>query len=146
VSKQKRKPTKKLTGKKYDGGKPDLGLIPSAAELEEGFLWTDGKAKYDAFNWHGGIMYMRILSAMQRHHTLLKAGIDFDYETRRHHAAAIRCGAGMLIQYCLEGRDELDDRIKLTKEAKTRIEKMAQGESIFDILKDLSKGKKNGKR
>lgn len=129
-----------MSGIKHDKGKPDTSLIPSAAILEEAYLWGDGKIKYTAFNWHKGLMYMRILSAMGRHYELLKSGIDFDYETRRHHGAAIRCGAAMLITFTLEGRTELDDRIQLTEEQKKNIELMAQGESIFDILKDLSKG------
>jgi hypothetical protein len=129
-----------MSGIKHDNGKPDTALIPPAAVLEEAYLWGDGKLKYTAFNWHKGLMFMRILSAMGRHYELLKAGIDFDYETNRHHAAAIRCGSAMLITFTLEGRTELDDRIKFTDEQKKKIEQMAQGESIFDILNDLSKG------
>jgi hypothetical protein len=127
-----------VSGRKFDGGKSDIGLIPSVAEFEEGFVWGDGKIKYDAFNWHGGILYMRVLSAMQRHTSLLKAGITFDYENGRHHAAAIRCGAAMLIQYDLEVRTDLDDRIRLSEGTKAKLERMAQGESMFDILKEVA--------
>lgn len=123
-----------MSGKKNDDGKPDMALIPAAAALEEAHLWADGKKKYSAYNWYDGILYMRILSAMERHLTLLKAGIDFDYETKRHHGAALRCGSAMLIQFTLENRKELDDRMLMNDEVKKKIELMAQGESIFHIL------------
>lgn len=125
-----------MGGLKYDGSKPDMSLIPSAAALEEAGVWTFGKAKYEAFNWHKGISFNRILAAIERHTTLLKAGIDMDYETKRHHAASIRCGCAMLIQFSLEARIDLDDRIKLSDDTKLKIERMAQGEMIGDILSE----------
>lgn len=131
-----------MSGKKNDSGKPDMALIPAAAALEEAHLWADGKKKYSAYNWYDGILYMRILSAMERHLTLLKAGIDFDYETKRHHGAAIRCGSAMLIQFSLEQRTELDDRMKMSEEVKKKIEDMAKGESIFDILNNVNEKQK----
>jgi hypothetical protein len=121
-------------GFKFDGTKPDMSLIPSAALFEEAAVWTFGKAKYEAYNWHKGITYSRILAAIERHSALLKAGIDLDYETKKHHAAAIRCGCAMLIQFALEGRVELDDRIKLSDETKSKIETMAKGEFIWDLV------------
>lgn len=125
-------------GSKNDQDKPDMSLIPSAAELEEAFVWSKGKKKYSAYNWHNGIMYSRILAAMQRHLSLLKAGIDMDDDTKQHHAACIRCGAAMLIQFTLEIRVELDDRIKLNSVTKEKLKKMSVGETIFDILKEFS--------
>lgn len=125
-------------GIKFDSHKPDMSLIPAAAALEEAAVWTAGKQKYAAFNWHNGINYNRIIAAIERHTQLLKAGIDMDYETRQHHAASIRCGCAMLIQFTLEKRVELDDRLKLNPETKVMIEKMAQGELMSDLLKDLS--------
>lgn len=126
------------SGLKFDGSKPDMSLIPSAALLEEAGVWTFGKQKYQAFNWHKGISYNRILAAIERHTALLKAGIDLDYETRRHHAASIRCGCAMLIQFCLEERTELDDRLKLTEQTKFKIEQMAKGELMSDIIAELA--------
>lgn len=125
---------RKQEGKKFDGQKPDTSLVPPAAILEEAFVWTFGKKKYAAFNWHNGIMYNRILAAIERHTQLLKAGITMDYETRRHHAAAIRCGCAMIIQFDLEGRTELDDRMKLSDAVKGKIENMAKGEFIWDLM------------
>lgn len=122
-------------GIKFDGVKPDMSLIPAAAALEEAAVWTFGKAKYDSFNWHKGLEYNRLLSAMERHLNLLKAGIDIDLETQRHHAAAIRCGAAMIIQFHLEQRTELDNRLKLSEETKNKIEKMSKGELVWQLLK-----------
>lgn len=125
-----------MSGLKYDGSKPDMNLIPSVAAFEEAAVWTYGKQKYDAFNWHKGINYSRVLAAMERHMQLLKAGIDYDYENGFHNAAAIRCCAAMLIQFTLEKRNDLDDRIVLTEETKEYINKMAQGNSIFSLVKE----------
>ena len=116
-----------------------MSLIPAAALLEEAGVWTFGKEKYAAFNWHKGITFNRILAAIDRHSALLKAGIDMDYETRRHHAASIRCGCAMLIQFTLEERTDLDDRMELSDEVKFKIESLAKGELITDIIADLTK-------
>lgn len=125
------------TGIKHDGKKPDMSLIPVAASVEEAGVWTAGKEKYGAHNWHNGIAYSRILAAMERHLMLLKAGITFDYETLRHHAGSIRCGSGMIIQFDLEQRTDLDDRMKMSDEAKQRLERMVKGELMMDVLKDV---------
>jgi hypothetical protein len=123
-------------GKKFDNKKPDMSLIPMAAAFEEANVWTFGKAKYDAWNWYKGMNYSRILAAMERHLTLLKAGIDFDYENGLHNAAAIRCCAGMLITFTLENRAELDDRIPMSAENKEFMNRMAQGVSIKTLLEN----------
>lgn len=128
--------SEKAIGIKHDGEKPDMSLVPAAALLEEAAVWTFGKKKYSAYNWHNGIVYSRILSAMSRHLELLKAGIDLDYETGKHHGAAIRCCAAMLIQFSLEQRTSLDDRMKINESAKKLIESLAKGESIWDIIKE----------
>jgi hypothetical protein len=123
-----------MAGIKLDQKKPDMSLIPSAAEVEEARVWTAGKVKYSAYNWYSGINYSRILAAMQRHLTLLKAGIDMDDETKAHHAACIRCGSAMLITFTLEGRFSLDDRIQMTDDAKERLKRSIAGETMIDIL------------
>jgi hypothetical protein len=121
-------------GTKHDLGKPKTSLIPVAAELEEAAVWTFGEKKYAAFNWHKGLKYGQIIAAIERHTKLYKAGLTIDYETKLHHAAAIRCCAAMLIQFDLEGRTELDDRMVLTEETKRKIEAMAQGKNVWEIF------------
>lgn len=124
-------------GVKFDGEKPDVSLVPSGALLEEAYVWSAGKKKYTAYNWYSGIEYSRILAAIGRHYELLKAGIDLDYETKRHHAAAIRCGCAMLIEFDLDGRKQLDDRMPRTEENKQHIEAMTKGEYVWDILSSV---------
>jgi Domain of unknown function (DUF5664) len=126
-------------GVKHDNGKPDMSLIPMAAALEEAAVWTFGKKKYDAWNWYKGLKYSQILSAMERHLTLLKAGQDFDYENGLHNAAAIRCCAAMLITFCVEKRSELDDRIPMSVENQEIMNKMAQGKTIKELLSEKPK-------
>lgn len=99
-------------GIKYDQEKPLLVLIPPRALEEEGHVWTFGAKKYGHWNWRKGIVYSRIISAIMRHTLAIIRGEDFDPETGRLHAAAIRCNAGMLIEFHYEGRTDLDDRFK----------------------------------
>lgn len=96
--------------RKFDGEKPMLGLIPSAALLEEGKVWTFGAKKYDQWNWTKGIKYVRIISALMRHTAAIAAGEDRDPESGCLHAAHIRCCAAMLIEFTQNNRTDLDDR------------------------------------
>jgi hypothetical protein len=105
-------------GKKYDNGKPAMGLIPPLALEAEALVWSFGQGKYDAFNWTKGIKYTRILGAMLRHTTAIMRGEDVDAESGQLHAAHVRCCAAMLIEFSMTHRDDLDDRIysKIGKE------------------------------
>jgi len=123
-------------GIKYDSQKPDISLIPTVALLDEAALWTKGKLKYSAYNWHKGLTFSRVLSAIGRHWALLNAGIDLDEETKCLHTSAIRCGAGMLSQFIVEGRTELDDRLKLDEATKAKVQALSQGEMVWDLLND----------
>lgn len=99
-------------GIKHDNEKPMLALIPPRALEEEGHVWTFGAKKYGNWNWKKGLAYTRIISAMLRHTLALMRGEDIDSESGRHHAAHIRCCAGMLLEFHFTGRIELDDRDK----------------------------------
>lgn len=96
-------------GTKYDGDKPLIALIPPRALEAEGRVWTFGMKKYAAFNWTKGIVYSRIVSAILRHTLEIMKGNYIDPETGEYHAAAIRCNAGMLIEFMETGRTDLDD-------------------------------------
>jgi hypothetical protein len=96
---------------KHDGDKPMVALIPPSALLEEAKAWTFGQKKYSPFNWTKGLSYLRILSALLRHTLAIMAGEDYDKESGCLHAAHIRCCAGMLIEFTVSGRKDLDDRI-----------------------------------
>jgi hypothetical protein len=99
-----------MSGVKYDNEKPMMALIPAAALEEEGHVWTFGGKKYGMWNWKKGLVYTRIISAILRHTIAIMRGEDVDPESGRLHAAHIRCCAGMLIEFHLAGRTDLDDR------------------------------------
>lgn len=101
-----------ITGVKHDQEKSMVGLIPPRALLEEGYVWGMGAKKYSPHNWRGGLTILRLCGAIMRHTIAIMAGEDIDPESGRHHAAHIRCDAGMLIEFFYENRAELDDRYK----------------------------------
>lgn len=103
---------KPTMGAKFDEDKPVIGLVPPRALEEEAHVWTFGAKKYSRWNWRKGIKYTRILSAILRHTIAIMKGEDIDPETGRLHAASIRCNAGMLIEFQLDNREDLDDRYK----------------------------------
>ena len=113
-----------MTGKKFDGEKPMVALVPPKALEEEARVWTFGAKKYDKWNWHKGITYVRILSAIGRHYLALLRGEDIDPESGCHHAACIRANCGMLIQFHFEGRSELDDRMLAEEQKGIELEEM----------------------
>lgn len=102
-------------GVKDDSNKPMMSLIPPSALEEEAHVWTFGAKKYSKYNWTKGIVYSRILSATFRHLVAIMKGEDIDPETGRLHAASIRCNMGMLIEFYVQGRKDLDDRYKREK-------------------------------
>lgn len=111
------KPMSPSGGIKYDDSKPMVALIPPHALTEEAKVWTFGMKKYEAFNWSKGFKYTRVLSAMLRHTIAIMMGEDRDAESGCLHAAHVRCCAAMLIEFTVQNRTELDDRI-YSKESK----------------------------
>jgi hypothetical protein len=75
-------------------------------------VWSFGAKKYQTHNWRKGLTFLRILSALLRHAFAILRGEDRDPETGLLHAAHIRCCAGMLGEFQLENRADLDDRFK----------------------------------
>lgn len=98
-------------GVKFDNEKPMVALIPASALEEEAKVWTFGAKKYSPWNWSKGLTYTRVLSAILRHTLAIMRGEDIDPETGCLHAAAIRCNAGMLIEFIMTHRTDLDDRM-----------------------------------
>ena len=77
-------------GRKYDGGKSDLALLPFDALLEVGHVLGFGAAKYDdrSDNWarvEGG--RDKYTSALLRHVVAWRLGERVDAESGRHHLA-----------------------------------------------------------
>lgn len=98
-------------GKKYDEGKPLLGLISSIATVEKGRVLTAGGVKYGWNNWREGLSWMRVISAVLRHIFAWIGGEDKDPETGISHLAHAACGIDFLLEYEVTHREK-DDRWK----------------------------------
>lgn len=101
-------------GKKFDEGKERVDLIPPDALLEVGKVFGFGGKKYGDYNWEKGIKFSRLTGASMRHGLKFQSALrsDFDEESNIYHVAHKIANDLMLLQYLLEGRDELDDRYK----------------------------------
>jgi hypothetical protein len=73
-------------GKKYDGGKPRLDLIPPLAEWAVGEVLGYGADKYGERDWRG-VDSKRFLAAARRHLNAIAKGEVFDAESGLQHAA-----------------------------------------------------------
>lgn len=88
-------------GRKFDGEKPAMDLMPPLMELEVSKVLTFGAEKYDEDNWrYVPDLHKRYRSAAKRHINALKRGEMFDEESGLHHAAHAVC--------CLMFRGEID--------------------------------------
>lgn len=120
---------------RHNSGKPKLTLIPVIAQIEEAKVWTVGEAKYGRANWEKGFDTVTILDSLFRHVAALLAGQDLDPETGIHHAAHIRCNAGMLIHMYHTETFTADSRSKISDELLGRLLKVQEGLSTaFDEL------------
>jgi len=99
-------------GKKNDDDKAMMSLLPSAALLEVGKVFSFGSKKYGDHNWRAGIKYSRLTSAGMRHRMSHNMGKDFDEESKLYHLAHSVANDLMQLQFLLENRVELDDRYK----------------------------------
>jgi hypothetical protein len=66
---------------KFDGGKPQLSLIPQLALLEVGKSFTYGAIKYAKWNYSKGMEYTRYTDAALRHINQALRGNDIDEES-----------------------------------------------------------------
>jgi len=92
-----------LAGKKFDGGKPKLSLIPPEALMALGRVLTMGAEKYGARNWEQGLEADRLIDAMLRHLVAWQFGEGTDPESGESHLAHVLCNAAFLVT--LEERD-----------------------------------------
>lgn len=104
-----------MSGIKHDSDKPKMHLTPARTEIEEAKVWTFGSRKYDEYNWAKGLKFSRIISAAKRHLNAIQQGEDIDAESGCLHAAHVRCCMAMLIEFTLDSRSELDDRLVTAK-------------------------------
>lgn len=108
VAKQTLQPTE---AKKFDAGKPPLGLISRTALEEEAKVLAFGAQKYGTHNWRAGMDFSRLVDAALRHVYAFADGEDCDKETGLSHLAHARCCLAFLLEY--EGkRLGTDDRFK----------------------------------
>ena len=94
-------------GRKFDGGKPQYGLLPPLALEETAKVLTYGAEKYEPDNWkHVPDSKRRYFDAMQRHLWAWKAGEQNDQETGLSHLAHAMCCLMFLyehdVKYSLE--------------------------------------------
>jgi len=83
---------KESHGKKYDGGKPQLYLLPPKSINEVGKVLTFGAEKYDPHNWRKvDDLQNRYTSAALRHIFAHIDGESVDEETGLSHLAHAMC-------------------------------------------------------
>jgi len=115
-----------MQGKKFDGGKPRLDLIPAEFSIGVAKAFGFGAKKYDEHNFRNGLKYQQLLAAAKRHIELELAGISVDEESGCEHwmnaAASLAMYAFMRYH-----RPEFDDRYKYTEEEKKRLLEIMYG-------------------
>lgn len=103
--------TNKGSGARFNGGKPDLSLIPLVTLEDEARVWMYGKAKYAAWNWAKGMPWSVPLACALRHLAAFQSGEDVDPESGQPHLAHAMCNLRMLTLYS-KTYTEGDDRPK----------------------------------
>lgn len=96
-------------GRKFDGGKPRLELLPGDALLEVSKVLAFGARKYGDRNWEQGMSWGRVVGALLRHLFAWFGGEDKDPETGLNHTAHVACNALFLLAYVLRNTGT-DDR------------------------------------
>jgi len=96
-------------GKKNDGGKLRLDLVPVLAIQALGEVLTMGADKYGDNNWRGGLKWSRVYAAVQRHLNSWWGGSTYDEESGLNHLKHALCNIAFLIEYT-ETHPEFDDR------------------------------------
>ena len=99
-------------GKKHDGEKVRMDLLPPEMETAVAAVLTFGAAKYGDRNWEKGMKWGRVYAAMRRHMNAWWAGEDNDPETGMPHTWHAACCVAFLIAYQSRGIGT-DDRHKL---------------------------------
>ena len=94
----------------YGRAKPSVGLVPSAAMVEEAGVLELGAAKYGAFNWRkDAVESMTYVHAAMRHLLSWVDGEDTDPESGRSHLAHARACLGIVLDAQSVGK-LIDDR------------------------------------
>lgn len=90
-------------GRKFDGGKPEFGLIPPLALTETARVMTYGAHKYEPDNWiHVPDAKRRYFNAAQRHQWEYREGEELDCESQLHHIAHAICNLMFLYEHVVK--------------------------------------------
>ena len=99
-------------GKKYDGEKPRLYLLPPHTLVEVGKVLTFGAAKYDEHNWKKlDNLQNRYTGAALRHIFAHMAGEELDPETGLDHLAHALCCLMFKLEAKLENGESKEERL-----------------------------------
>ena len=97
-------------GKKYDGEKPRLYLLPPHTLVEVGKVLTFGAAKYDEHNWKKlDNLQNRYTGAALRHIFAHMAGEELDPETGLDHLAHALCCLMFKLEAKLENGESKEE-------------------------------------
>jgi hypothetical protein len=99
----------KGSGARFNGGKPDMSLIPLCTMEDEARVWMYGKNKYAAWNWAKGMPWSVPLACLLRHLGAWQRGEEVDLESGLPHLAHAMCNLRMLTLYA-KTYPEGDDR------------------------------------
>lgn len=92
-----------MEGRKDDGDKLPLHLLPHDALTEVAKVLDYGQRKYDARNWEKGMAWSRPYSACLRHLWAWWRGQERDPETGLSHLAHAACCVLFLLAYVIRG-------------------------------------------
>ena len=98
-----------MEGKKYDNGKPLIGLVPYCSIRAIAEVLTFGAKKYGPWNWAKGMKWSRLHDACLRHLGAWSMRVEKDEESGLSHLAHAGCCLMFLIAYEILGTGE-DDR------------------------------------
>ena len=91
-----------VTAKRFNSGKVDMTLLPTAAMRAEARVWMKGEEKYGRDNWTklwGEDTINLCMACALRHSTAIMDGELIDEESGQPHAAHIKCNMSMIIHY-----------------------------------------------
>lgn len=101
--------SKEELGKKFDGEKNKMELLPPFALEKIAEIFSFGSIKYNAWNWSNGLKYSRLYGSLMRHMNAWYRGELTDPESNKSHLYHAGCNIMMLIEM-EEFRKDLDDR------------------------------------
>lgn len=103
-------------GRKNDGGKLRIDLIPPEVEFALAKILTYGAKEYEDRNWEKGIKYGRVYAALRRHLLTWIRGEKIDKESHMPHLWHALTNLAFLLTYDERRMQEWDDITKKGKE------------------------------